>query len=97
MWILRKAKERKISAAEMKFLRSVQDYSLLDKEQNVEVRQELGIQSSDGATKEYRRGLCEHLNCMSPTKLQVAVLTYQPIGRRVVGRQRHRWVPKQDN
>ena len=57
-----KKNEMTIQAAEMKFLRSLQGYSLLDKKYYEEIRQTLGIQSLNEITEENRRRWCEHID-----------------------------------
>ena len=44
-WTLGKTVEKKLQGAEMKLLRNTQEYSVLDKESNLEVRQELKIET----------------------------------------------------
>ena len=96
-WTLGKGEEKKIQAAEMRFLRSVQGFSLLDRRRNIDIRQDLKIQSLNETIKEYKRRWCGHVARMPDTRLPVAALKYKPSGRRDVGRPRRRWVPEQAN
>ena len=94
-WTLGKRDVQRIQAAEMKFLRGTQNYSLLDRRRNEDIRRNLNIVSLHQKIEDHRRRWCEHLGRMPDVRLPVAALGYHPTGKKDVGSPRRRWVLKQ--
>lgn len=90
-WVLKKNEERRIEASEMKFLRYVAGYTLLDKKRNEDIRKELKIDSIIQLIKEYQHNWKEHVNRMPTTSITRAAMNYNPSGRRSLGRPAKRW------
>lgn len=90
-WTLNRSNKRRIEVAEMKFLRSVAGYTLLDKKYNEEIRTELNIFNLTERIQSLRSNWLQHIERMPPYRLPLILLHYQPKGRRNVGRPMTRW------
>lgn len=90
-WTLNRSDKRKIETAEMKFLRSVAGYTLLDKKHNEEIRTELKIYNVKDKINQIRTNWLQHVERMPQNRLPQTLLKYQPKGRRNVGRPITRW------
>lgn len=90
-WILRRKDESKITAAEMRFLRSVEGVSRSDRIPNDEIRQRLEISAILDKINKNKENWKNHVNRMSPNRLPKQILSYNPTGTRSVGRPRKRW------
>ena len=88
---LNRSDKRKIETAEMKFLRSVAGYTLLDKKHNEEIRTELKIYNVKDKINQIRTNWLQHVERMSQNRLPQILLKYQPKGRIKVGRPITRW------
>lgn len=90
-WVLTISQQNKVEAAEMRFLRQVAGYRLIDKKRNVDIRRELGIQSLNETIIAYRQKWQDHVQRMNEDRTPQIVHKYKPVGRRNVGRPRMRW------
>ena len=90
-WVLTISQQKKVEAAEMRFLRQVAGYRLIDKKRNVDIRRELGIQSLNETIIAYRQKWQDHVQRMNEDRTPQIVHKYKPVGRRNVGRPRMRW------
>lgn len=90
-WILTKKEERRIEAAEMKFLRSVAGYTLFDRKRSEDIRRELSIFKLIDIIKQYRNDWKQHIQRMEADRIPKLMMNYNPIGRRNVGRPKTRW------
>ncbi|KAJ4430825.1 hypothetical protein ANN_19416 [Periplaneta americana] len=70
IWNLTKQQERRMEAAEMKLLRPLAGYTLLDHKQNKYIRQELGIANIIDVTHNYINRWHEHVERMSSDRVQ---------------------------
>lgn len=91
IWSLTKQQERRMEAAEMKLLRPLAGYTLLDHKPNKYIRQELGISNIIDVTHTYINRWHEHVERMSSDRVPRKLHNYRPVGRRDVGRPRRRW------
>ena len=91
-WTLNKELIRRLEVAEMKFLRFVAGYTLMDKKKNEDIRRELKIFNLTMKIEEYRRNWHEHICRMGPERIAHRVLNYKPRGRRSQGRPVGRWI-----
>lgn len=90
-WILTKKEERRIEAVEMRFLRSVAGYSLLDKIRSDDIRSELRIFKLIDRITKYRSDWKQHVDRMKEDRIPKLMMSYNPRGRRSVGRPKTRW------
>jgi hypothetical protein len=77
--------------AEMLSLRSVTQYTRLDKIRNEVIRKELEFSGIQDVILKYNQNLINHLERMDNTRLPKHALNYKPRGRRDRGRPRKRW------
>jgi hypothetical protein len=80
-----------LEAAEMRFLRSVKGYTILDKIRSEVIREELEICGIQNVRYKHKQNWINHLERMDNTRLSERVLNYKPRGRRDLGRPRKRW------
>ncbi|KAJ4449322.1 hypothetical protein ANN_00720 [Periplaneta americana] len=90
-WTLRKDQECRIVASEMKFLRYVAGYTLIDKKRNEDIRKELKMERLIEMINNYRTNWIQHVDRLPETRITKAALQYMPRGRRTLGRPRKRW------
>ncbi|KAJ4451110.1 hypothetical protein ANN_02550 [Periplaneta americana] len=82
---------KRIEAAEMRLLRPIAGYSLLDHKRNEDIRQELNMPNIIETITEYRNKWHEHICTMEPTRIPYRLHHYKLQGRRRIGRPRKRW------
>ncbi|KAJ4438692.1 hypothetical protein ANN_14639 [Periplaneta americana] len=90
-WTLRKCDERRLTTAEMRFMRKTAGYSLLDHHRNVEILKKLKIDSTVHYLQQYRLQWQTHAKRMDRSRWPRQILSYVPRGRRNLGRPRKRW------
>ena len=90
-WILRKQDLNKITAAEMKFLRSVKGCTREDRITNTQIRADLEIFAIEQKIENYKQNWKDHISRMEQTRYPKQIIHYRPEGRRDVGRPRKRW------
>ena len=83
--------ERRLEAAQMKFLRHLLGITKLDKEKNQCIRQKIGAQNIVEEVKQYQEKWLQHVQRMDTDRLPKQALQYKPKGRRNIGRPRKRW------
>ena len=81
----------RLEAAEMHFLRSVKEYTGLDKIRSEVVRKELETSGIHDVIAKYKQIWINHPERMDNTRLPKHALNYKPRGRRDRGRTRKRW------
>lgn len=64
-WTLTKSEEKRIAVIEMRFLRSIAGYTLLDKKRNEDIRLELNIFNLIEKLTEYRNKWKQHVERMT--------------------------------
>jgi hypothetical protein len=75
----------------MRFLRSVKEYTRLDKIRSEAIRKELEIAGIQDVRSKYKQNWIDHLERMDNTRLPKHTLNYKPRGRRDRGRPRKQW------
>lgn len=90
-WTINRSDKRKIETAEMKFLRSVAGYRLLDKKPSKEIREELNMDNLIDRIQNLKLNWLHHIERMSSNRLPRVLLNYHPKGKRNVGRPILRW------
>lgn len=90
-WALTRSERRRIEAAEMRFLRSVAGYTLLDQKRSTDIRTELEIFNLNDRLTSQKKNWKEHILRMNEDRFPKKILNYRPEGRRNVGRPRNRW------
>jgi hypothetical protein len=78
--------KRRITAAEMKYLRRTAGYSWTDCETNKQIAKELKITPILDKLLEYKRNWIQHVNRMPHNRLPRVMKHYSPTGRRNHGR-----------
>jgi hypothetical protein len=63
-WTLTKRQKKRLEAAEMRFLRSVAGYSLIDHTRNEDIRDELQIVDTNSRIKDYKIKWLQYLERM---------------------------------
>ena len=81
----------RLEAAEMRFLRSVKGYTILDKIRSEVIRKELKISGIQEVKSKYKQNWINHLERMDNDRLPKHALNYKPRRRRDRGRPRKRW------
>lgn len=90
-WILRAQDRKRIEAAQMRFLRSVERISLRDRKTSNEIRDKLKTKNIIDEIKEYQKNWQQHVERMPLDRLPRQAYFYQPTGKRDLGRPRKRW------
>jgi hypothetical protein len=90
-WVTTARDMTRLEAAEMRFLKSVQGYTRLDKIRREVIRKELEISRKQDVRSKHKQNWINHLVKMDSTKLPKNALNYKPRGRRNRGRPRKRW------
>ena len=80
-----------LEAAEIRFLRSVTGYTMLDKIRSEVMRKELEISAIQDVRIKYKQNWINHLERLDNTRLPKHALNYKPRGKRDGGRPRKRW------
>jgi hypothetical protein len=82
-----KAKDaRRITAAEMKYMRRTAGYTWADYKTNIQITKELKITPVLDKLLEYKRNWIQHVNKMPRNRLPRVMKHYSPTGRRIHGR-----------
>jgi len=85
-WTVKASAARRITAAEMKYMRRTAGYTWADYKTNAQIAKELKITQVLYKLLEYRRSWIQHVNRMSRSRLPRAMKHYSPTGRRNRGR-----------
>ena len=91
-WALKKREERRLEAAQMKFLRHLLAITELDKEKNQCIREKTGAENIVKEIKHYQEKWLQHVQRMDTHRLPKQALQYKLKERRNVGRPRKRWM-----
>jgi len=90
-WVLKKREEKRLEAAQMKFLRHLLGITKLDKEKNQCIRGKTGVQNIVKEIKQYQKKWLQHVQRMDRNRLPRQALKCRPEGRRNIGRPKKRW------
>jgi len=85
-WTLKARDARRITAAEMKYMRRTAGYTWTDYKTITQIMKELKITPILDKLLEYKRKWIQHVNRMPCTRLPRVVKHYSPTGRRNHGR-----------
>lgn len=91
-WTIRCQDERRLTTAEMRFLRKTAGYSLLDHKRNDAIVEELKVQPVIKYLQEYRAQWFQHVRRMDCSRIPKQILQYIPRGKRSIGRPYKRWL-----
>jgi hypothetical protein len=82
MWTIKTRDARRITAAEIKYVRRTAEYTWTDYETNAQIATELKITPNLGKLLEYRRSWIQHVNRMPRNRLPRVMKEYSQTGRR---------------
>jgi len=85
-WTIKVRDARRISAAEMKYVRRTTGYTWTDYKTNSQIAKELKITPIWDKLLEYKRSWIQHVNRMPRKRLPRVMKNYSPNGRRNLGR-----------
>jgi hypothetical protein len=85
-WTIKTRDARRITAAEMKYMRRTAGYTRTDYKTNTQFAKELKITPILDKLLEYKRKWIQHVNRMPPNILPRVMKYYSPTGRRKHGR-----------
>jgi len=85
-WTIKARNARRITAAEMKYMRRTAGYSWTDYKTNAQIAKELKITPILDKLLEYKRNWIQHVNRMPRNRLPRVMKHYSPNGRRNHGR-----------
>ena len=85
-WTTKAKDVKRITAAEMKYVRRTAGYTWTDYKTNAEIAKELKITPILDKLLEYNRSWIQHVNRMPRSRLPRVVKHYSPTGRRNHGR-----------
>jgi len=90
-WVLKKREERRLEAAQIKFLRHLLGITKLDKEKNECIKGKGGAHNMVKEIKQYQVKWLQHVQRMDTNRIPKQALQYQPKGPRNIGRLRKKW------
>jgi len=85
-WTVKASDARRITAAEMKYMRRTAGYTWTDNKTNAQIVKELKITPILDKLLEYKRSWIQHVNRMPRNRLPRVMKLYSPAGRRNHGR-----------
>jgi hypothetical protein len=85
-WTIKARDTKRITAAEMKYMRRTAGYTWTDYKTNAQIAKEIKITPILDKLLEYKRNLIQHVNRMSCNKLPRVMKHHSPTGRRNHGR-----------
>jgi len=85
-WTIKASDARRITPAEMIYMRRTAGYTWTDYETNAQIAKELKITPILDRLLKYRRNWIQHVNIMSRNRLPRVMKYYSPTGRRNHGR-----------
>jgi len=81
-WTIKARDARRITAAEMKYMRRTAGYTRTDYKTNKQIAKELKITPIWDKLLEYKRNWIQHVNRMPRNRLPGVIKHYSPTGRR---------------
>ena len=88
-WVLKKREERRLEAAQLKFLRRLLRITKLDKEKNQCIREKAGAKNIVKEIKQYQEKWLQHVQRLDTNRIPKQA-HYQPKGGKNIGRPRKR-------
>jgi hypothetical protein len=89
--MIRKADERRLQAAEIKFMRKTAGFTLWDHKRNEQVLKSLKVGTNFKFIQNYRVNWKEHTERMDSSRIPNNLFNYRPHGKRSLGRPSKRW------
>jgi hypothetical protein len=89
-WVLKKREEKRLEAAQTKFLRNLLGITKLDKDENHKIKKKTKAEYSNG-NKTVPGKVATTRTEMDTNRIPKQALQYKPKGRRNIGRRRKRW------
>jgi len=83
-WTIKASDARRITAAEMKYMRRTTGYTWTDYKTNVQIAKELKITPILDKLLEYKRSWIQHVNRMPRNRLPRVMKYYSSTGRRIM-------------
>jgi hypothetical protein len=90
-WTIRKADEKRLQAAEMKFMRKTAVFTLLDHKGNEQILKNLKVEPVSKFIQNYCANWMGHIERMDPNRIPNKLLCYRPHEKRSLGRPLKRW------
>jgi hypothetical protein len=91
MFVLNGRHQRRLEAAQMKFLRPLLGFTKLDHQRNAEIRERPHVQNIVEDICDYQKNKKKHLERMQRNRLPKQVMHYNPTAKRYIDRPRKRW------
>jgi len=91
-WTIKARNTRRITAAEMKYMRITAGYTWTEYKTSAQIAKELKITPILDRLLEYKRNWIQHVNRMSQNRLPRVMKHYSPMGRRNHGRPLKRYL-----
>jgi hypothetical protein len=85
-WTNRKADEKRLQAAEMKFMRKTAGLTLWDHKRNEEILKNSKVETIFKFIQNYRANWKEHIERMDSSRIRNDLLNNRPHGKRSLGR-----------
>jgi len=85
-WIIKANEARRITGAEMKYMRRTAGYIWTDYKTNAQIAKDLKLTQTLDKSLEYKRSWIQHVNRMPRNRLPRVMNYYSPTGRRNHGR-----------
>jgi hypothetical protein len=86
-----KADEKRLQAAEMKFMRKTAGFTLWDHKRNDAILKNLRVEPISKFIQNYQANWKEHNERMDSSRIQNNLFNYRPHGKRSLGRPLKRW------
>ena len=93
-WTIKASDARRITAAEMKYMRRTLVYTWADYKTNAQIAKELKVTPILDKLLEYKRSWIQHISKMPLNSLPRVMKYYSPTGRRYLGRPLKRLLDK---
>jgi hypothetical protein len=90
-WAIRRADEKGLQAAEMKFMRKTAGFTILDHKRNEELLENLKVEPVSKFIQNYRANWKDHSERIDSNRIPNKVLHYRPHGKRSLRRPLERW------
>jgi hypothetical protein len=90
-WAIRKTDEKRLTSAEMRFLRRTAGHTRWDHKRNEDILTELQVSQITEFIYQYRKNWKEHVDRISSDRIPKMILKYQPKGKRNLCRPLKRW------
>jgi hypothetical protein len=90
-WPIRKADEKRLQAAEMKFMRKTAGFTLWDHKRNEEILKSLKAEPISKFIQNYWANWKKHIERMDSSRITNNLFNYRPHGKRSLGRPLKKW------